>query len=183
MLNNMNSKINLIRLCEWEEIFISWYKSEGENPSWINLAKERGYASWADWRLKGYAKRFECAKASWGFYEILNPSEVISSWFGGPFRTWIEKHYGGQKTKSFGELAGQSDIAGHLGIKLMADNYPKDSIITALELKGEKIFVIEGTHRSCALALMMKNGNPFTDKLIFAIGKSDLSELPIVGQK
>lgn len=178
----MDEQIKLIRQCEWEEVFLSWYKNEGEKPGWINLAKERGFASWADWRTKGYASRFECAKASWGFYEVSEPSQVVLSWFGGPFRTWIERHYDKEKTKSFSELASRPDIINHATVRAMMENYPKESVISALELSDGRIFVVEGMHRTCALALMAKEGKPFSGKLIFAIGKSQLSELPTVGQ-
>ena len=179
---NMDEKIKLIRKCEWEEVFLNWYENEGKKPNWINLAKERGFASWAEWRVKGYARRFECAKADWGLYEITDPSIVVSNWFGGPFRTWIEKYYKDEKTKSFAELASNSDIVNYAPIRPMTENYPKDSVITALELNDGRIFVIEGMHRSCALAMMSKEGKPFPDKLIFTIGKSSLSELPPAGQ-
>lgn len=178
----MNSNINLIRNCSWEEVFLTWYKNEGENFNWQKLAKERGFASWADWRINGYAKKFECAQAEWGLYEINNPSEVVANWFGGPFRTWIERYYTGAKTKTFSELASLPELHGNSTVKTLAENYPAASIITALELKDGRIFVIEGSHRSCALALMAKDKMPAPEKLIFAIGKSDLSELPVVGQ-
>jgi hypothetical protein len=177
-----DQSLQLIRPLCWEEVFLFWYESEGKNPNWINLAKERGFASWADWRLKGYAERFQCAQANWGLYEIKNPGEVVSDWYGGPFRTWIERHYNGAKTKTFGELAKQEDVFNHPGIKSMADNYPKDSIITALKLADGRIMVIEGSHRACALALMSKNEQDYPGKLIFAIGESSLSDLPTVGQ-
>jgi hypothetical protein len=179
---NMDEKIKLIRKCEWEEVFLEWYKNEGEKPNWASIAKERGFESWADWRLKGYARRFECAKADWGLYEITDPCVMISNWFGGPFRTWIEKYYNNEKTKSFADLVFNPDIVNYAPIKSMAKDYPKDSVITALELSDGRIFVIEGMHRSCALALMAKEGKPFSGKLVFAIGKSNLSELPPAGQ-
>lgn len=162
--------------------FLTWYKSEGENPHWATLAKERGFASWADWRLNGYAKRFECAEAEWGFFEVTDPAEVVSGWFGGPFRTWIERYYDGEKTKSFASLAAQSAIAELANVRAIADNYPVDSVITALELSDGRFFVIEGMHRACALALTNKENKKAPEKLIFAIGKSKLSELPPVGQ-
>ncbi|MDD5341537.1 MAG: hypothetical protein PHC97_03845 [Patescibacteria group bacterium] len=174
--------IKLIRKCEWEEVFLEWYKNEGNNQGWINLAKERGYASWADWRLNGYAKRFECAKTSWGFYEITDPSHVILNWYGGPFRTWIARYYDKEKTKSFKELVERSDVANLSYVQEIMKNYPKDSVITALKLKNGKIFVVEGMHRACALAIMAKEGKPLESKLIFAIGESDLDELPAVGK-
>jgi len=178
----MNEQIKLIRQCEWEEVFLLWFENEGKTSHWAELAKERGFASWAEWRLKGYARRFECEKAAWGFYEVSNPSEVVLSWFGGPFRTWIERHYDGEKTKSFSELASRSDISNHATVRAMTENYPKDSVISALELSDGRIFVIEGMHRTCSLAVMAKENKSFADKLIFAIGRSQLSELPAVGQ-
>jgi hypothetical protein len=174
--------IKLIRICEWEEVFLEWYKDEGERENWIALAKERGFASWADWRLSGYAKRFECAKASWGFYEISDASHEILNWYGGPFRSWIERYYDGEKTKSFKELAERKDIKDISYIQEIMKNYPKNSVITALKLRNGKIFIIEGMHRTCALALLAQEGKPLNDKLIFAIGESDLKELPAVGK-
>jgi hypothetical protein len=178
----MDSNMKLFRTCAWEEVFLTWYESEGKNPDWLNLAKERGYASWADWRINGYARRFDCAAAKWGFYEISNPGAVISFWFGGPFRTWIEKYYGGEETETFGELSSMPDIFNHTTVKSMVENYPKESIISALRLKDGRIFVVEGMHRSCALALMAKKGINFPHKLIFALGDSVLPELPQVGK-
>jgi len=157
----MDERIKLIRQCEWEEVFLAWYENEGKTQHWAELAKERGFTNWADWRIRGYARRFECEKAAWGFYEVSNPSEVVLSWFGGPFRTWIERHYGNEKTKSFSELASRPDITNHGTVRVMMENYPKNSIITALELSDGQIFVIEGMHRTCSLAVMATAAESF----------------------
>ncbi len=178
----MDSQIQLIRKCLWEEVFLNWYKNEGDKAHWIELAKSRGFASWAQWRLEGYAYPFECEKAEWGLYEVSNPSEVVSQWFGGPFKTMIDRHYQGAKTKRFVELALQPDVFENKTVKEMVSEYPKKTIICALELKDGQIVVIEGMHRSFALSVMAAQEKPFPGKLMFAIGKSSLSELPIVGQ-
>ncbi len=177
-----DKRIKLIRKCEWEEVFLEWHKNEGTDPKWLALAKERGYDTWADWRVDGYARRFDCADAKWGFYEVTDPAAVIGGWYGGPFRTWIEKHYGGGKTRPFRELAESPDIAENAGMKSRMEKYPAASVITALELPDGRIFVIEGMHRAVALALMAKEGKQAPEKLIFAIGKSSLPELPAVGK-
>lgn len=177
-----DKSIQIIRPLCWEEVFLFWYEAEGKNPDWINLARERGFASWVDWRLKGYAERFQCADAKWGLYEIEQPGELVSTWYGGPFRTWIDRHYGGVKTKTFGELANQEDVFNHPGIKAMVENYPNHSVVIALKLTNGRMVVIEGSHRACALALMTKNNQDYPGKLIFAIGESSLSDLPTVGQ-
>lgn len=178
----MNLNINLIRSVEWEEVFITWFQNEGQKENYLTLAKERGHASWADWRINGFARRFECEKADWGFYEITNPSEVVSSWYGGPFRTWIEEYYNGADTRSFAELASNSKILENSGVQSMVNDYPASSIIAALELSDGRIVVIEGSHRACALAIMKVRGLDGPEKLTFAIGKSKLSELPVVGK-
>jgi hypothetical protein len=175
-------QIKLIRKCEWEEVFLTWYQNEGQDPHWAKLAQERGYASWADWRIKGYARRFGCEKTEWGFYEVLNPSKIILDWYGGPFRTWIEKYYGGKKTKSFAMLAAMPEIANLFKLRSIIKKYPEQSIITALQLDNGQIFVIEGMHRACALSVMARNKKDFPKKLIFAIGKSKFSKLPPVGK-
>jgi len=174
--------MNLLRPVEWEEVFLEWNKNEGQNPDWLALAKQRGHETWADWRVKGYARRFACEKAEWGFYEIENPSEVVGGWFGGPFRSWIERNYEGGKTKSFAEIATQTQIGENPTIRRMIANYPSDTMISALMLSDGRIFVIEGMHRAAALARMAAEGNPYPGKLIFAIGKSTLAELSAVGK-
>lgn len=174
--------MKLIRNCTWEEVFLTWYKNEGNDPHWNDLARERGFANWADWRINGYARQFELEKADWGFYEIDNPAEGILNWHGGPFRTWIEKYYADAKTKTFAELSELPDLRDNPKVKAIVQNYPAESIITALELSDGRMFVVEGMHRACALAMLAKEGKPGPDKLIFAIGRSRLTELPPVGQ-
>jgi len=174
--------MRLIRPLEWEEVFLEWYKNEGENPDWIEVAKRRGHATWADWRINGYARRFECEKAKWALYEIENPSEVVAAWFGGPFRSWIERHYDNEKTKSFAELAQRPEIAELPTIQQRMNDYPSESVIAALAMPDGRTFVIEGMHRACALARMAAEGRPYPGKLIFAIGTSSLAELLAVGK-
>jgi len=172
--------IKLIRTLQWEEVFLFWYQSEGTNKNWVDLAKKRGFKSWAQWRLTSYALPFACARARWGLYEITNPALVISKFYGGPFQTWIEHHYNGDKEKTFAELAGQPDISDNENVKGIIRNFPDDKIITCLKV-GRKTFTIEGSHRCCALVVMHRENKPTPEKILVAIGKSPLEELPIVG--
>lgn len=178
----MNPRVSLIRPCKWEEVFLEWYKNEGENPDWNALARERGFSSWADWRLNGYAARFLCREAEWGLYEIVDPSLVVSEWYGGPFRTWIERYYNGKQTTQFKKLAQHEELRKVQKIRSIIEEYPVTSVVSALELANGDIYVIEGMHRVVALTLMAIEGKPFQGKLVFAIGKSDLSQLPSVGE-
>lgn len=180
IINNMKN-IKLIRPLEWEEVFLFWYQNEGTQASWLKHAKERGFESWAEWRLT-YTKLFECAESKWGLYEITNPAKVVSDFYGGPFRAWINRFYEGAKEKSFSELASMQTIQDHKTIKSMVKNFPQDQKIVCLNLGG-KIYTIEGTHRCCALAIMHRKKLKSPEKLLIAIGESSLSELPIVGRE
>lgn len=176
-----NKNLKLLRPLKWEEVFLFWYQCEGERQNWIDLAKRRGFNSWAEWRLTSCALPFECAKTEWRLYEISSPAKVVPDFYGGPFKTWIKRHYGGVKEKTFAELASQPDIFDNSAVKSMVADFPADKVISCLEV-GEKIYTIEGLHRCCALAVINTQNKPAPQKLFLAIGKSSLSELPIVGR-
>lgn len=174
----MNSNIELIRKLKWEEVFLFWYLNEGERENWKNLAKERGFASWADWRLTACAKKLKCQDVDWGLYEVIAPGKVISKFYGGQFRVWTENYYSGEETKSFKDLSSLEEIINNPTINAMMDNFPVDKTIICLELADGRIFTIEGMHRCCALALMERQGKPTPKSLRVIIGKTELKEFP-----
>ena len=179
MMNILDKKnFKKIEPLTWKEVFSFWYDNEGENPDWINLAKERGFESWKDWRMQAYALPFGCDKADWSLYEVEHPEKVICNFYGGPFSTWVKKFYGGDREKKFSELAENKELQGYKKIQDIISNFPVDKVITCLDLNG-KIYVIEGMHRSTSLAIMNKNKIKAPEKVLFAIGKSDLEKLPL----
>lgn len=179
MLNNKN--IKLIRNLNWEEVFGFWCESEAKQENWIELAKKRGFASWADWRLNAYAIPFGCRDADWGLYEVSNIVETVSGFYGGPFKTWVEKYYHGKETMKFDELLKIRELKEDKTVVRISQDFPMDKIITCLAI-NEDVFVIEGMHRSCALALLHQEGKELSEKLLIAIGKSKLDKLPFVGK-
>jgi len=186
--------IKKIKSLTWEEVFKFWHDNEGSSENWKNAAKKRGFSTWAKWRLQSYAQPLGLETASWGYYEIVKPAEVIAGFFGGPFRTWVEKYYDNEKTnpptsrllgttarrRRISELVKVPEIREHQGIQAMEENFPKNNIIICLRHKGE-IYVIEGMHRACALGLMNEEKNYSIKKMHFAIGESNIKTLPIVG--
>lgn len=176
-----NPSVKYLRSINWEEVFLLWYLNEGQTKSWQDLAHERGFASWAEWRLDGYTKRFGCAQANWGLYEISNPTKFASKLYGGPFRTWIDKYYNGKQTKQFSELATQANVQQNNNVLGIINNFPDQGTIICLEV-GDRIFTIEGSHRCCALAIMDNQKLQAPENLTFAIGKSTLKELPPIGK-
>ena len=172
------SNIRKIKDCTWELVFSAWTENEATNPDWQELAKKRGYDSWEDWRLSAYAKPFQLLKANWALFEIENPAEFINECFGGPFSAWKKHFYGDSDYLSFSELAELKAIQEYDKFSQIMQNYPKESITIIVELNNSRRFVIEGMHRSCALALMHKKGVVIPEKLVFAIAKINLDKLP-----
>ncbi len=169
-----------LRPLNWEEVFLFWYDNEGRRNNWIDLAIRRGFPSWAAWRLEGYARPFRRREVKWRLYQIRHPLEIVPTFYGGPFKTWIKLHYQDRSTCTFAQLASLPAIENNSTVIQMAKEFPLDKDLTALFVSG-KIMIIEGMHRVCALALKAKRGEPFDQIITMAIGESALSELPIVG--
>lgn len=168
-----------IKSLTWSETFQFWHDNEGKSDKWLEVAKRRGFSSWADWRLEAYARPLGCEDASWGLYEIKNPAKAVTDFYGGPFPTWIKKYYEGEKTKTFANLVKIKELREGKGIQELKSNFPQKSIIICLRSAG-KIYVIEGMHRSCALALMSEEKNYSVEKMHFAIGELKVDELPAI---
>lgn len=166
----------------WEEVFTFWHDNEAYDPDWQKLAKKRGFASWAEWRLSQYAEHFQCAKAEWGLYEISEPLKAFPDFIGGPFKTWVKLHYGDKQFRSFAYLATLPDIQNNPKVQSMMADFPINRVISCLCV-GQRITVIEGMHRSCALACLAAQNKPFTGSILAAIGKTHLPQLPIVGKQ
>jgi len=104
-------------------------------------------------------KRFECNKAEWGFImQLTDPATVIGSWYGdrsdhGPKGITMALRQDRFPNWSI------APISQNVGIRSRMEKYPASTIMTALELPDGRIFVIEGMHRACALALMTKQAN------------------------
>lgn len=173
----MSFNLKEIKKLTWDDVFQIWQDNEGENPNWDKLAKERGFASWADWRLNAYAIPFLMPEADWNLFEVENPAEFIRNSYGGPFSSWQKKFYNGARYLSFAELAKLKELQAHLGVQNLMANYPEETIILIVELNDGRRIVLEGMHRSSALAIMAEKGLASPKKLQFAIGKLDLAEL------
>lgn len=178
---NLNSKIELefIKNLTWPEVFEVWRQNEENRENWKQHYTERGFDSWEEWRMK-YAEPFRCAEAKWALYKITNPVRDIVYFYGGPFRSWKERFYKQNDTLSFEQLADLSEIQQHGGTNEILNNFPENTILTGM-VADKQIYIIEGMHRSSALALMNKRGLNFTGEVYIALAESPGGKLPIIG--
>jgi hypothetical protein len=175
---NLEKKYNLefIKKSDWQEVFDLWRAQEAHLEKWKIHYKERGYNSWEEWRKKG-AEQFGCDKLDWGIYKIKNPLGSVPKFFGGPFAGWRDYFYNGKKTKSFAQLAQLKKVQEHKGITDIVKKFPKKTSLVGLIVKN-KIFIIEGMHRSTAIALINKSKQKLNSDIIIALAKFNKKELP-----
>jgi len=172
--------LKYLRPLEWREVFDFWRKNEASQPNWIEAYRERGFDSWDAWRQE-YIKPFKCDQAEWHFYELIDPEKNIPSFYGGPFKTWKKLYYKEKETLKFSEIAELSKIQENEHMNSLINNFPEKTIIIGLEV-GKKIVIIEGMHRSCAIALLAKRKRKLKSVVLIALAKYSRENLPVVGK-
>ena len=175
-LNNENIKLELVKYLFWQEVFEIWRQNEADKPGWQETAKNKGYENWEAWRIN-YFDVFRCKETSWQLFEIKNPLEAVPEFHGGPFKTWIERMYQGEFLPTFDRLAEFEHIQKHPAIRKMADNFYANTTLTGL-IFDKEIYIIEGSHRCCALALMAKENRPLDHKIFIALAEYPGEKLP-----
>jgi hypothetical protein len=173
------NQLRKIKTLSWSEVFEIWRSNEEGRENWKELILRRGFPSWEAWRMT-YANEFELPNLNWELFKIENPSEVVGSFYGGPFRGLIKNVYGKEDTMRFSQMAKLEKIQNNAAINEIADKFPDNTVITALKL-ADKIFIIEGMHRCCALAIMKEQGMNYKGNVFIALSQYPKTKLLIVG--
>jgi hypothetical protein len=169
----MNSRLVYVRDLTWEEAFDFWRESEGENSKWAPHARERGFQSWEEWRRTMVAPA-RPAERRWRLYRVTEPLVAVPTFRGAPFRSWIQNVYGDLgSTPAFADIVRRPEILKHEGVRALAGDFPRRTTIIGIEHSGD-VVIIEGMHRSAALALAAAEGKSVETELYLALG----SELP-----
>ena len=66
-------------------------------------------------------------------------------------------------------------------INSLANNFPEKTVIIGLVV-GKKVTIIEGMHRSCAIALLAKRKKKVKSVISIALAKYPENDLPVVGK-
>ncbi len=149
----------------WPTLFRAWEKCEASQTGWQRHYRERGFASWREWRTAAY-RRLKPTTRKWIVYKVDHPELVVPTWFGGPFRGW-RKHYQGSAV-TFKTLALRQSIRHHGKVLSIMKNFPRMTQLLGVVWKG-RIVVIEGMHRACAVALSAKQGKKLKTSMTIAL--------------
>jgi hypothetical protein len=173
------SSLEFVGPLKWPEIFNAWRAGEAHQESWKKHWEKRGFSSWEEWR-KNYAEALDPKKLDWFLYDVKNPVQDFPLFYGVPSRGWIKKAYGGETTKQLKEIANLPIVKDNPKISDIQKNFPLQTLFTGI-LKDDKIILIEGMHRACALA-GWNNPLPPQSKIQIALALWDKEKIPILGK-
>ncbi len=180
MIDLPEKQYQFVRVMSPRDVFEIWRGNEESREQWESHVRECGFSSWEEWRGQ-YARAFRLREREWLLYRVLNPADVIPKWHGGPFKTWMERHYGGVFTPTFDQLAQRQDMRQHAGLQQLKDDFPPETTVTALYMDGRTV-VIEGMHRCIAIALAAREGKQLVTDFMVALADASGEELVPVGQ-
>ena len=171
--------LKFVKTLAWDDVFDLWRAGEATIPRWIEHYTKGGFSSWDDWR-KNTLRDLPYEALPWKLFEVTDATRTVLQFFGGPFRVWIRAYYDGARTKAFRELATNPNVRDNAIVQQMIANFPAETNLVGLQ-RGNNIFIIEGTHRCCALAVMGSEGKSVPAKVLLALAPYP-DEIPLMGR-
>lgn len=164
-------------LITWNMIFRRWEEAESHQETWKKHWEGRGFESWREWR-EDYISPFKPASLKWFLFQITDPVKDSLSMFGVPSKTWSKLAYAGETTKRLQEIKNLPIVVENPKVIAIRENFPQKTLLTAV-VNGGRIVLVEGMHRSCALATWPTEKDCFEEVfLALAVWKK---EIPTIG--
>ena len=159
----------------WRDVFAVWRSHEAYQKDWEEHWIERGFDSWDAWRTN-YIAPLEPTVRQWGIYRIENLSYDISLMYGVPSRGWQQTCYGGERTKMIADILVHKVVAENVKIHNVLHRLPYQTMLMGI-VHEERIVLVDGMHRACALAQSTKN---FVGDVVIALTEHD-GDIPLIG--
>jgi hypothetical protein len=174
-------KLTLTEDISWPDVFAIWrYNEAFPGSHWHEHYRGRGFNTWEEWRLT-YVRPLHLDKLSWRLYTVVDPKQTGPQFCGGPFRSWVELYYQGKEHPQFSQIIKHPQIENNETILHLISNFPDQTTLSGVIL-NDKIIIVEGMHRCCALALAANKGIKVATQVKIALAESDQPELPLIGQ-
>ena len=173
----------------FDEVFKIWHDAEVgqiEGRDILPVAKSKGFASIAEWRL-ATALRLEMDKKDWHLEILDDPDTVLPNIIIGPYQGW-SKFFDNRITTTFAQAleipAFLEWCHTHDRVAPLSKNFPLPTTVILFRKPTGELIHVEGGHRICAAAYAKKVGNPidFNNKppvtaAIAPISNDEISEL------
>ncbi|MEK7598494.1 MAG: hypothetical protein AAB487_02050 [Patescibacteria group bacterium] len=170
--------LEFVKDIKWSDIFNIWKEGEAQQDSWKKHWEERGFKSWEEWR-NAYAEPLDPQNLQWSLYRINDPIIDLPHFYGVPSRGWVDKAYGGKTTMELKDLVALPLISENEKVAFIKKDFPNETMLTGI-VYDNRIVLIEGQHRACALASWDKEAS-LNSKITIALATLDKTEIPILG--
>lgn len=151
-----------------DKIFENWREMEENVEHWKPFWEAKGHKSWEDWKRKTHAPLLS-QELKWGLYEVPEPLSTIPEWRGGMFHSWSKWFYNSfpEQPPRLKDLLTHPGVHNHWYIREIANNFKgTETTLTAACLPNGDIYVAEGMHRACAIAMMTYDNKPLLVKVL-----------------
>ncbi len=155
-----------VRSTSWEEVFADWREREAA-WGWPELAFERGFDSWDDWRASR-ARRYSLERRQWTLYIANQPSLLIPSALAVGYEGWKKYYPNAVRQIRFADLAKNPEVAENPKVRALLGAFPRSTTMIALRHRKE-IAIFEGMHRSAAIAVAAEEGRVIAGELTVAL--------------
>lgn len=149
----------------FDEVFKIWLDAEVsqiEGRNILDVAKNKGFKSIAEWRL-ATALRLGMDSKEWTLEVVDNPNEFLPNVIVGPYQGW-SVFFENKLDTSFAQALEIPEFLEwcktHDRIIPISENFPQGTTLILLRKENGDLIHIEGGHRICAVAYAQKIGNP-----------------------
>ena len=148
----------------WDSVWQAWLEREGTRKDWQQVAKDKGWQSWEEWR-DAWSGNFGAQTRRWFCYTILNPLEMVPRFRVGPTQSWQKNFPIGEQNKhTFATLVDGVSYEQNDKVLGILENFPNPTEFIGIVMPDNSIVDIEGHHRATALAVAAKQGKEITFK-------------------
>ena len=175
--------LEFIKSVTKEEVLENWKKTEENLEHWQNLWQAGGHTSWEDWRARTHTALF-AKNLTWNLYKVPSPLVNVPEWRGGMFNAWNKWFYPvfSEKPPKLKDFIAHPGVHNHWYVREMARSFKgTETTLIAIHSPDGNVYVVEGMHRTCAIALMAHEKVPLNINVYVMVAEWPENEPPKLG--
>ncbi|MFA5134584.1 MAG: hypothetical protein WC505_02235 [Patescibacteria group bacterium] len=142
----------------WQDVFERWKSREGVRSDWQQVARDKGWDSWEEWRSHWVAN-FGAQERTWVRYAIPDPVKTVPQFRIGPSRSWQKFFPETERNRhTFATLVERAPLARNGKVQALKEHFPEPTEFIGVYVPDKRIVLIEGHHRAAALGLLAQQG-------------------------
>lgn len=162
-----------LRESSWSEVKDEWKRAE-DNQDWRDFYTKKGFQSWEDWRW-ARVKLLKLEEREWKLEEADNVIEEVRAMYCDASTRWTD-FYTDREKSTFADLKDHEFFIKHKKVLSMRKGLHGESQIMGLRNQG-KIIVLDGHHRSTAIAGMDESQDPQVNFVLGDISDQEFDKL------